>query len=731
MSKLALSPKRVRARQQPTDALASKALPGGRNLYFAFLSYSHNDETTASWLHDQLENFRIPSSIVGRLTEHGAVPRRLTPIFRDRRELAAGGELAEELKEALAASRFLIVICSPAAASSSWTNAEIDLFKRTRPDGCVIAAIVDGEPFASSVPGREHEECLPPALRVRYDRRGRPTSNHAEPMAADLRDNRDGKRLGLLKIVAGMLGIGLDDLVQREALRRQRRLAMVAAASLFGMLVTTGLALTAIHARDAAHDQRQEAEGLVGFMLGDLRAKLEPLGRLDVLDGVGARVLAYYQKQSKSELSDAALLQRSQALALMAGVANSRGDLDGALRLYREAMVGTSEAIRRQPDDPKRLFEHAQNVFWTADIASRRGNAQGAVTAFREYKRLAAQMVALDPDNMQWRMESQNADTNLAVVLYQQRRFPEAARLFEQSLRTIEAISTADPDNVEYRNSLVESLAWAADAHLALGRIPEATAKRQRHVALLESSLESSNGDVYYGHRLVPAHGALGNLYAWRGRLDLAIPQLQKAVAQAERLLSTEAENSRWLEFAAKGKLNLADLLIASGRLSEATRYARSGCALTNALALNHPGLAHGRARLRDCLLTRANLALALGQERDAVNLGMKAIEAAVKVKGSDPVGDAYMLAKAHRLTGDAHRSAGNREAAGSAWARAVAVLPKTVGEQPTEARERELVLRRTGRTAEAEELARKLAAIGYREVQFRRTQGQKDIERE
>ena len=36
----------------------------------------------------------------------------------------------------------------------------------------------------------------------------------------------DGRRIGFLKLVAGMLGVGLDDLVQRETTRRQRRLAM-------------------------------------------------------------------------------------------------------------------------------------------------------------------------------------------------------------------------------------------------------------------------------------------------------------------------------------------------------------------------------------------------------------------------------------------------------------------------------------------------------------------------
>ena len=81
----------------------------------------------------------------------------------------------------------------------------------------------------------------------------------------------------MLKLIAGMLGVGLDDLAQREAQRRQRRLYAITAASVAGMLVASGLAYTAFDARDEARDQRREAEGLIGFMLGDLRAKLDKL----------------------------------------------------------------------------------------------------------------------------------------------------------------------------------------------------------------------------------------------------------------------------------------------------------------------------------------------------------------------------------------------------------------------------------------------------------------------
>ena len=158
-----------------------------------------------------------------------------------------------------------------------------------------MPSIVDGEPFASDLAGREEEECLPPALRYKYDRRGTPDHKRRAARRRSSRD-RDGRRIGFLKLVAGMLGVGLDELVQRDTIRRQRRLAIGRGgfARRDGWW-PAGLAVTAIQARDAARDQRREAEGLVGFMLGDLKDKLEPIGRLDVLDSVGARALAYYR----------------------------------------------------------------------------------------------------------------------------------------------------------------------------------------------------------------------------------------------------------------------------------------------------------------------------------------------------------------------------------------------------------------------------------------------------
>lgn len=707
MAKLARLPIVDRA----ADVVRSRA-PRLRTRYYAFLSYSHRDRELADWLHSELERFRVPSSLAGKLTANGVVPKRLAPVFRDQQDLSAGDDLAEEIKAALAGSQFLIVLCSPTAATSRWTNQEIESFKRTRPEGCVLAAVVAGEPFASDMPGRETEECFPPALRYKYDRRGHQTAKRAEPLAADFRESGEGQRMAFLKLVAGMLGVGLDELVQRDTTRRHRRMAWLAAGSLAGMAVTSTLAVTAFQARDAAREQRREAEGLVAFMLGDLKDKLEPIGRLDALDGVGSRVLAYYSKQDSASLSDAALLQRARALSLTAQVAYLRGHLENATRLYKEALAGTAEAVRRSPDDTERIFEHAQNVFWVGEIARYQGRSDEAFAAYREYKSLGDRLVSLEPDNLKWRMESLYGRENVGIALYNRRQYAQATAEFAGAQGPMESLAALDPGNRTYQKELSTLLAWLADARRASGDLDGAIVARRRQIALLERALSRDPRNVDLLAPLVPAHQGLGILLEAKGASDAAIGELQLAVDRAQHLTPIEPTNSYWRTIAASASLQLALSSFDARRLEVARTATKEGCEAIARAADPNPSRTRAQT---ECLAMRTRIAVSDGQKRDAQILAEQVLTSARAEHGSDPITDSFRIASAYRLLGNVLKENGNSEGAVSAWTAGLAQLPKGQVERPSETEERMLLLLLLGRNAEAQHLSDKLKAIGYR----------------
>ena len=155
---------------------------------------------------------------------------------------------------------FLIVICSPSSAKSHWVDQEILQFKRTHGESRILALVVGGEPNASDQAGRADEECFPNSLRFRLGLDGELSATPAEPIAADIRAGADGWRLAKLKLIAGLTGLALNDLAQREAQRRMRRLAMLASGASAGMVLTGALALYANASRIEADHQREIAQ---------------------------------------------------------------------------------------------------------------------------------------------------------------------------------------------------------------------------------------------------------------------------------------------------------------------------------------------------------------------------------------------------------------------------------------------------------------------------------------
>ena len=228
--------------------------------YWAFVSYSHRDSEWAEWLHQGLEKYRVPKPLIGTVTERGEVPKRLSPVFRDRDELPSATDLGALLVSALSGSASQIVICSPQAAKSKWVNEEILAFKRLGRENRIFCLVVGGEPNATDMPGREDEECFPPALRFRLGSDGQLSDQRTEPIAADARPGKDGKNNAKLKLISGLLGVGFDSLKRREQQRRNRRLFVFSCSATAGMVVTSGLAAYALLQRSVAQRQTVRAE---------------------------------------------------------------------------------------------------------------------------------------------------------------------------------------------------------------------------------------------------------------------------------------------------------------------------------------------------------------------------------------------------------------------------------------------------------------------------------------
>jgi len=193
--------------------------------YKAFISYSHKDEKFAKWLHKRLESYKIPHSL---REKYPNLPKNLKrSIFIDKEELSTSSLLSENLKHSLENSKKLIVICSPSAVASKWVNEEIRYFKEVHGEFSVLAIIKDGEPNAlSSSFYDDASEAFPDSLRYEVGEDGKVTNKETELLASDARKGND-KKMALLKLIAGILGVEFADLWEREKREARKRGAIV------------------------------------------------------------------------------------------------------------------------------------------------------------------------------------------------------------------------------------------------------------------------------------------------------------------------------------------------------------------------------------------------------------------------------------------------------------------------------------------------------------------------
>ena len=629
-------------------------------MYWAFISYSSSDVASAKWLQRALERYRVPRHMVGRATPVGPAPPSLRPIFRDRTDLPADADLKARIDAALEGSAYLIVICSPLAAASRWVNEEITRFRELHGRERILAVIVGGDPVNAM------ESCFPPALLSHASEGG---TARFEPIAADLRPGGDGRRLVRLKLVAGMLGAGLDELIRRDDRRRQRRLVGITVASVAGMAMMGALAAAALWGRNEAQRQRAHAEGLIEFMLTDLRKRLEPGGHLDLMDGAGRQALKYYEAQSPGALDAASLARRARALRLVGEIRLQRGDLNDALNSFEQASATTAELLDRAPKDGAMIFNHAQNVFWVGEIARQRGDSKRAESSFRDYLALAERLVSLDPGNDEWRAEVDYAQNSLGVVLLQEGRAAEATAAFRQDLAIAQVLAQRHPDDVGRQLSLGQAHAWLADALQRQGRLAETRAHREAELALYDTVLAKDPTLRQAKFSVIVARQTLGRLAMIQGDLQAALSNFIDCVARGEALLVNERENMDLTSVVAIAQVDLGDAQLAAGR-TEAARSAQQRAAALLAAALAHDSSVALWRYYNDCArLLEAALRARGGEHEDALRIDQELISHQEQSKDAVPSTDRlWLLERARLQVGDDLAALGRMNEARAAW---------------------------------------------------------------
>jgi hypothetical protein len=440
--------------------------------YWSFISYSHKDKKWGDWLHRKLETFRVPQQLQVTDADEQTIPSRLFPIFRDREELPTSANLGNSIQSALSQSRSMIVICSPDAAKSRWVNEEILSFKRMGRAGRIFCLIVDGEPNASDDSKNASRECFPEAIRYEMNADGSLTDVRTEPIAADARDGLDGRQDAFLKLVAGVLGIGFDDLKRRDHQRQVRRLTFIGVAAGLMAVAMSGLSLIAWQSSREAESQRKIADANFRRAKSAVdrfftQVSEEELFKVHGLQPLQQKLLeeslSYYEEFQKQRSDDPSMeADVAGALMRIGQIRTLIGDRDIAMSALEKAESKLDALLLSDPDNFDLRLQRADlhstkaETYW---------DAESPMKALRELVTAEAQLNRLvkeHPEDVSTLVAWQNSLLNLGPY---QRRSGKVDDARETYLRAI------DGESLRVAGDDLRSLLFRAQAALNLGVI--------------------------------------------------------------------------------------------------------------------------------------------------------------------------------------------------------------------------------------------------------------------
>jgi len=179
-----------------------------------YLCFSPEDTDDIEWLIKKVDRYKIPDSLV----EPGETPVLSNYIYQPNAQRTLGDT------KALENSSLLIILCSTNAAHCSIVENEVRMFRSLHGNDNVLCLILNGEPGAIAQGLPESMECFPATIKFRLDENNQATDKPYEPIAADSRSHADGKDNSFLKLVAGVLSVGFEDLRRRDLLMRKARI---------------------------------------------------------------------------------------------------------------------------------------------------------------------------------------------------------------------------------------------------------------------------------------------------------------------------------------------------------------------------------------------------------------------------------------------------------------------------------------------------------------------------
>jgi tetratricopeptide (TPR) repeat protein len=452
----------------------------------------------------------------------------------------------------------------------------------------VLDAVANGPP----VPLSKRQPGVPPDLLAVIDRAMArdPAARYptARELAEDLRRFQTGQLVGAHRYSPGQL--------LARWLRRHRAAVIVAGVATALLLTLGGLAVQRIlRSQHAAEDQRAlaetrrgDAEDLLGFMLVDLRDRLKPVGRLDVLDGVAKKAIAYYDRHGEPA-DDTELAKRALARRNLGDVLSAQGHSDEALREYQAAQAIAEGLSAKDPANLQRQHDRAVSYERVGNVTLAHGDAAGALAAYRASLAIDETLASREPTDVEWQQDVAVDHDKVGDVVRSQGDAVGALAEYRAGLAIRDALASRDPANADHQRDVFTSHVKIGEVLLVQGESARALAELRTALAIIAALATRDPANAEHQRDVAFCHGRVGDILLDQGNAAEALTELQASLTISEALATKDPTNAKHQHDLVIAHQQVGDAELALGDATRALAAYRTAIEVSAALTSKDP----------------------------------------------------------------------------------------------------------------------------------------------
>ena len=469
--------------------------------------------------------------------------------------------------------------------------------------------------------------------------------------------------------------------------------AAVAAALIIGTIVSVRQAVRATRAeriaqaeRTEAQRQREQAEALLTFMLGDFRTELKKLGRLNLLDAVGEQAMTYFAALDPQSLSDTALARQAKALTQIGETRIDQARYAEATAAFTTAYSRAAALATRHPRDGDMLFERAQAEYWIGFIARRRGDFAEARNWLTRYRDSGTALVALEGKKLRAQRELTSGEHNLAVLELDRGNLAAAQKGFLAEKISVGETLEANPNDPTLLHRLADIASWLGRVADADGRYADGLEHYREMTSRMEAIVALEPAVARWSFRLADSKSFAAQSLTLLGRRAEAALLFAAAQSTMENVAAQDRKNQQWQLNMLTVRLHRATLSLGDGDTAAAASILDDTRTKIEALMAADPAVRMFTGRLATAWMLEARLRHATSRA-DALAAAERAIALDDQMIKEDRV-DQWIFwdfAQASLLAGRINQAQGETETARRHFTRVIEVLAPRLVSSPNE----------------------------------------------